>query len=89
VAALAAWQLGGVAGARGDDPLADIEVVQAVRVLAAAPADVWALLTDHDLYGRLAQNLSTVEVVSEAGQPLRRSASLTAPTPQPPPPHQP
>ena len=76
VAALAAWQLGGVAGARGDDPLADIEVVQAVRVLAAAPADVWALLTDHDLYGRLAPNLSTVEVVSE---PANRCAG-DAPT---------
>jgi hypothetical protein len=78
VAALAAWQLGGVAGARDDDPLADIEVVQAVRVLAAALADVWALLTDHDLYGRLAPNLSTVEVVSEAGQPLRRRCTNTA-----------
>jgi hypothetical protein len=67
VAALAAGQLGGVATARDNDPLADIEVVQAVRLLTAAPADVWPLLTDHDLYGRLAPNLSNVEVISEAG----------------------
>jgi len=78
VAALAAWQLGGVAAARHDDPLADIEVVQAVRVWPAPPADVWPLLTDHDLYGRIAPNLSTVEVVSETGQPLRRRCTNTA-----------
>jgi carbon monoxide dehydrogenase subunit G len=78
VAALAAWQLVGLAAARSDDPLADIEVVQAVRVLTAAPADVWPRLTDHDLYGRLAPNLSKVEVISDEGQPLRRRCTNTA-----------
>jgi uncharacterized protein YndB with AHSA1/START domain len=77
-AALAAWQLLGLAAARDDDPLFDIEIAEAVRVLAAAPADVWARLTDHELYGRLAPNLSTVEVVSEAGQRLRRRCTNTA-----------
>ena len=78
VAALAAWQLVGRAAARGDDALADVDVMQASRVLAAPPADVWPLLADHDLYGRLAPNLSTVETVNGAGQPLRRRYTDTA-----------
>jgi hypothetical protein len=78
VAALAGWQVAGLAAARADDPLADIEIVQATRVLAAAPADVWPRLTDHDLYGRLAPNLSTVQVTSQPGQPLRRRCTNTA-----------
>ncbi|HET9144187.1 SRPBCC family protein, partial [Actinophytocola sp.] len=56
----------------------DVEVVQAVRVLAARPAAVWPLICDHDLYGRLAPNLSTVEVISDPGEPLRRRCVDTA-----------
>jgi ribosome-associated toxin RatA of RatAB toxin-antitoxin module len=63
---------------RAGDTLADVEVVQAVRVLTAPPAAVWPLISDHDLYGRLAPNLSTVEVISEPGAPLRRRCVNTA-----------
>ncbi len=72
VAVLAVWQLAGVAAVRGSDLLADVEVVEESRVFSAAPELVWPLLTDHDLYGRLAPSLSRVEVISEPGQALRR-----------------
>jgi hypothetical protein len=72
VAGLAVWQLAGIAAARADDPLAEIEVVEAATVIAVPPQRIWPLLTDHGLYGRLAPNLSTVEVISEPGAPLRR-----------------
>ena len=75
---LAVWQLAGIATARVDDPMADVEVVEAARAMKAPPADVWSRVTDHELYGRLAPNLSTVEVISEAGQPLRRRCTDTA-----------
>lgn len=77
VAALAAWQITGIAEMRDDDPLSDIEIVEATRVITAPPAAVWPLLTDHDLYGRLAPNLSKVEVISRTGQPLRRQCTNT------------
>lgn len=77
VAALAGWQLAGVAAVRSGDPLADVEVVEAATVFLAAPEQVWPLLTDHDLYGRLAPSLSTVKVISEPGQPLRRRCTNT------------
>lgn len=76
-AALAGWQLAGLAAVRGGDPLADVEVVEEVSVLRAAPERVWPLLTDHDLYGRLSPSLSTVEVISEPGRPLRRRCTNT------------
>jgi hypothetical protein len=78
VAALAAWQTVGLAAVRDGDPLADVEVVEAERVLAVPPAAVWPLITDHDLYGRLAPNLSTVEVISEPDAPLRRRCVNTS-----------
>lgn len=77
VLVLAVWQLAGIAAVRPDDPLADVEVVEASTVVAAAPHRVWPLLTDHDLYGRLAPNLSTVQVISEPGAPLRRRCTST------------
>ena len=77
VAVLAGWQLVGLAGARGDDPFADVEVVEATEELEDPPAALWPLLTDHRLYGRLALNLSTVEVTSQPGQPLRRRCTST------------
>jgi len=78
VAALAAGQLAGITAIRGNDPLADLEILQATRVLPAAPTQVWPLVTDHHLYGRLAPNLASVQVISDAGQPLRRRCTNTA-----------
>jgi ribosome-associated toxin RatA of RatAB toxin-antitoxin module len=78
VACLAAWQVAGRAAVRGDDPLADLEVVEASRVLAAAPGAVWPLVSDHGLYGQLAPNLAGVEVISQVGDPLRRRCTNTA-----------
>jgi hypothetical protein len=78
VTIFAGWQLSGRVAAHRDDPLADLDVVQSSRVFAASPDRVWPLLTDHDLYGRLAPNLSRVEVISTADQPLRRRCVNTA-----------
>ncbi|SCG61790.1 type II toxin-antitoxin system RatA family toxin [Micromonospora halophytica] len=78
VATLAGWQTLGLVAIRHDDPLGDLEIVQASRVLPAPPQRVWPLLTDHDLYGRLAPNLSTAQVISEPDQPLRRRCTDTS-----------
>jgi hypothetical protein len=72
VLGFAAWQVAGIAAIRRGDPLADVEIVEASTVLAAPPDEVWPLVTDHDLYGHLAPNLSRVEVISAPGAPLRR-----------------
>ncbi|MFC8845375.1 MULTISPECIES: SRPBCC family protein [unclassified Micromonospora] len=77
VGLLAGWQALGLRAVRTDDPLADLETVEAERILPAAPDRVWPLLSDHDLYGRLAPNLSSVEVISAPGQPLRRRCTNT------------
>jgi ribosome-associated toxin RatA of RatAB toxin-antitoxin module len=77
VAALAGWQALGLRAQRGDDPLADVEIVERARVLDAPPEQVWPLLTDHNLYGRLAPNLSSVDVISEPTGPLRRRCTNT------------
>lgn len=77
VLALSGWQLAGMAAVRGGDPLADVEVIEQASTLGTAPEQVWPLLTDHNLYGRLAPNLSAVEVISEPGQPLRRRCTNT------------
>jgi hypothetical protein len=63
VAARVGWQLAGLIAARVDDPLADVETVEITRALAAAPADVWPLLTAHELYGRRAGESRTVSAV--------------------------
>ncbi len=78
VAGVAVGQAAGLAAVHRDDPLADVEAVESTRVFAAPPARVWPLLTDHELYGRLAPNLTTVEVISAAGEPLRRRCTNTA-----------
>jgi Polyketide cyclase / dehydrase and lipid transport len=77
VTGLAGWQLAGLIRARSDDRLADVEVVEAATPLPDEPAAVWPVLTDHRLYGRLAPNLSNVEVLSEGDQPLRRRCTST------------
>src|SRR6266542_1975188 len=48
------------------------------RVSRSGKPRVWPPLTDHELYGRLAPNLTTVEVISAAGEPLRRRCTNTA-----------
>lgn len=48
------------------------ERIHVERRLAAPASDVWPLLTDHDLYGRLAPNLSRVEVLGGEGTGMRR-----------------
>jgi Polyketide cyclase / dehydrase and lipid transport len=78
VADLAVGQLVGLAAARPDDPFGDVEVMEAHRRFAAAPDVAWPLLTDHNLYGRLAPNLRSVQVISDPGQPLRRQCTNTA-----------
>jgi len=77
VAGLAGWQLVGLTRVRSDDRLTKVEVVEAAVPLPAQPAAVWPLVTDHRLYGRLAPNLSTVEVFSTGDQPLRRRCTST------------
>lgn len=72
VGLIAAAQAVGLARMRAGDPLADMEIIEASHELAAQPDRVWPLLTDHDLYGRLAPNLTKVEVISAPGQTLRR-----------------
>jgi ribosome-associated toxin RatA of RatAB toxin-antitoxin module len=78
VAGVAAAQIAALIAARPDDALGDMETVESSRVYAARPATVWPLLTDHDLYGRLAPNLRSVQVISEPGQPLRRRCTNTS-----------
>jgi len=77
VAALAVRQGTGLRRYRSDDPLADDEVFEVVGDLPAVPALVWPLITNHDLYGRLAPGLSAVEVISEPGARLRRRCTNT------------
>jgi hypothetical protein len=77
VSGLAGWQVAGLIRARGDDRLADMEVVEAATPLPEPPAAVWPLLTDHRLYGRLSPNLSTVEITSEGDRPWRRRCTST------------
>ena len=77
VALAALAQISGLVRSRTDDALADLEVVEATRTMAGAPEEIWPLLVDHDLYGRLAPNLSSVEVISDPGQPLRRRCTNT------------
>jgi len=48
------------------------ERVHVERRLAAPASDVWPLLTDHDLYGRLAPNLLRVEVLGGEGAGMQR-----------------
>jgi carbon monoxide dehydrogenase subunit G len=79
VAVLAAWQLAGIATtAAALDPHADLELVQASRMVSTPPDRVWPVLSDHTLFGRLAPNLSKVEVINEPGERLKRRCTNTA-----------
>jgi hypothetical protein len=77
VAVLAGWQTAGLAATRPDDPLADLDIIEASRHVPVPPHRIWPLLTDHQLYGRLAPNLSSVEVISQPGETLRRRCTST------------
>jgi ribosome-associated toxin RatA of RatAB toxin-antitoxin module len=78
VAVLAGWQTAGLAATRPGDPLADLDIIEASRHLPVPPHRIWPLLTDHQLYGRLAPNLSHVEVISQPGETLRRRCTSTS-----------
>lgn len=78
VAVLAGWQTAGLAATRPSDPLADLDIIEASRHLPVPPHRVWPLLTDDRLYGRLAPNLSSVEVISQPGETLRRRCTSTS-----------
>lgn len=79
IAAVGTWQLFGLALSRvPHDPLADLEIIEIARTIPAAPPIVWQLITDHDLYGRLAPNLHTVEVISAPGEPLQRRCTAAS-----------
>ena len=78
VALLAAWQALGLAAIRRDDPLADFEIIEVSRHLPVPPHRLWPLVSDHRLYGRLAPNLSTVEVISPPGETLRRRCTSSS-----------
>ena len=77
VAVLAGWQTAGLAATRPNDPLADLDIIEASRHIPVPPHRIWPLLTDHQLYGRLAPNLSKVEVISQPGETLRRRCTST------------
>jgi hypothetical protein len=83
VALAALAQISGLVRSRTDDALADLEVVEATRTMAGAPEEIWPLLVDHDLYGRLAPNLSSVEVISDYPYPLRVMRGLWQVDPHP------
>lgn len=78
VAGLTGWQLLALSAISHDDPLDGLEIFEQSRTLPAAPDRIWPLLTDHDLYGRLAPNLSKVEVISAPDLPLRRRCTNTS-----------
>jgi hypothetical protein len=72
VTALAGWQVLGLHRSRNRDPFDDDEVVEVGADVRVGAEAVWPLVVDHDLYGRLAPGLRSVEVISEPGDPLRR-----------------
>ncbi len=52
---------------RAVDEAPPVEVVHVERRIDVAPDVVWTVVTDHDLYGRLAPNLSAVRVDGHGG----------------------
>jgi hypothetical protein len=55
-----------------------IEVFHSERAVSASPARAWEVITDHDLYGRLAPNLSRVHATTGDGPGLQRSCTNRA-----------
>lgn len=52
-----------------------VEVVHIERRMEADTGTAWAVITDHDLYGRLALNLSGVHATTGDGDQLRRTCT--------------
>jgi hypothetical protein len=78
VAVLCGWQLVGLRITDQEDPLRDLETLGLDGVLRLDPGRAWELITDHELYGRLAPNLRRVEVISSPGEPLCRRCTPVA-----------
>lgn len=57
------------------DETPPIEVVHVEQRLVGPRSVAWAVVTDHELYGRLAPNLSNVHVQSGSGTDLVRVCS--------------
>lgn len=57
------------------DEVPPIEVAHVERCVAGSPKVAWQVVTDHELYGRLAPNLSDVHVQSGTGADLVRVCS--------------
>lgn len=67
------------AGAGGcPDEFPPIEVFHSERAVSASPARAWEVITDQDLYGRLAPNLSRVHATTGNGPGLQRSCTNRA-----------
>ncbi len=67
---------------RAASRIADLDTPVPERIdvehpVAAPASSVWPLLTDHELYGRLAPNLSRVEVLDGEGEGMRRRCTDT------------
>lgn len=60
------------------DEVPPVEVVHIERAVRATRARAWEVITDHELYGRLAPNLSRVHATSGNGPGLERSCSNRA-----------
>ncbi len=76
VGMIASWQTAALHRAAPDAE--GLEVVTVTGHIAAPSDAVWEVITDHELYGRLAPNLSAVKVVSGDSEPLRRECANTS-----------
>jgi hypothetical protein len=57
------------------DETPPVEVVHVERRIAGSTATAWDVITDHDLYGRLALNLSRVHATNSNGPGLARTCT--------------
>ncbi|MGD9702877.1 MAG: SRPBCC family protein [Ilumatobacteraceae bacterium] len=57
------------------DEAPPVEVVHVERQVSVDPGRAWAIVTDHDLYGRLAPNLSRVHATTGNGPGLERTCT--------------
>ena len=55
-----------------------IEVVRSTRSASAAPSELWPVMTDHELYARLALNLRSAQGLTPNGPGLQRTCTDTA-----------
>jgi hypothetical protein len=59
----------------GIDDSPPVEISTASTVIEAPVAQVWTVITDHELYGRLAPNLSAVQATAADGAGLTRTCT--------------